>query len=608
VVPVAKGEIGPAVGNVFSRFEDEVAGMFAIGFATDAEVESVVEEDEVAGVVPYALLHAVPKEKGEAAGVWDGGGNISAGQLEGVVGVIAGEGGGVWSVEIVCNGAGDFTGKIVGGGVTEGSVEIVAAPVGEGLFGENGFWVVAVMEGGLAAGFFGEGFEGGEEGFDDLGFGLNFESGGAGRPGGVAAEGVLFGWGDVAGSAVREFEVDGGFEGAAGFEFQSGDGVDLVGKGGESEVADANGLEEDFFAGIFVKVAGLFGVNFGPGFGSATFHLGEELVGPCEAFLIGKASFESEGFLIHCEWRAVVIGEILESGLGEGDEIIGIFGGVADVTGNFVVHPVEVAAGALGHGADGSLSVAGELFGEAVGIYAEVVGGSATAVVVHGVIGEDGEGLAVEGFDGDERELVVDGSGGADVVWILITGMHHGTDGGFSEGIGLHLVGAGDPAAVVGEAFGWNLEPADAGGLDFFEGIGDPFGDFWRKEIGVSGVGHGTEAVVHGAGRGVGVGGGDEDVFGGNSGGLESQLLGPVTDVAGDHAAIDHGDRDESLIATEDEAAGLEIAGVHFASATFGEATIDEEGVEGRGDVLNVSSGFEGRFSRRGVIGREPEP
>lgn len=42
MVPVAKGEIGSAVGNVFSGFEDEVAGMFAIGFATDAEVESVV--------------------------------------------------------------------------------------------------------------------------------------------------------------------------------------------------------------------------------------------------------------------------------------------------------------------------------------------------------------------------------------------------------------------------------------------------------------------------------------------------------------------------------------------------------------------------------------
>lgn len=302
------------------------------------------------------------------------------------------------------------------------------------------------------------------------------------------------------------------------------------------------------------------------------------------------------------------MGEILEGGLGEGDEVIGIFGGVADVTGNFIVHPVEVAAGALGHGADRSLAVAGEFFGEAVGIHAEVVGGSATAVVVHGVIGEDGKGHTVEGFDGDEREVVVDGSGGADVVWILITRMHHGTDSGFAEGVGLYLVGAGDPAAVVGEAFGWNLEPADACGLDFFEGIGDPFGDFWRKEIGVSGVGHGAEAVVHGAGRGVGVGGGDEDIFGGNSGGLESKLLGSVADVAWDHTAIDDGDRDESLIATEDEAAGLEIAGVHLAAATFGEATIDEEGVEGRSDVLNVSSGFEGWLSRRGVIGRDPEP
>ena len=92
------------------------------------------------------------------------------------------------------------------------------------------------------------------------------------------------------------------------------------------------------------------------------------------------------------------MGEILEGGLGEGDEVIGIFGGVADVTGNFVVHPVEVAAGALGHGADGSLAVAGEFFGEAVGIHAEVVGGSATAVVVHGVIGEDGEGFCRRGI------------------------------------------------------------------------------------------------------------------------------------------------------------------------------------------------------------------
>lgn len=144
------------------------------------------------------MLHAVPKEKREAAGVWDGGGNISAGELEGVVGVTAGESGGVGSVEIVCDGAGNFSGKIVWGGVTEGPVEVVAAPVGKGLFGEDGFWVVAVVEGGLAAGFFGEGFKGGEEGFDDLGFGLNFESGGAGGPGGVAAKGVLFGWGNVA--------------------------------------------------------------------------------------------------------------------------------------------------------------------------------------------------------------------------------------------------------------------------------------------------------------------------------------------------------------------------------------------------------------------------
>ena len=39
---MAKGEIGSAVGNIFSRFEDKVAGMVAIGFATDVEVESVV--------------------------------------------------------------------------------------------------------------------------------------------------------------------------------------------------------------------------------------------------------------------------------------------------------------------------------------------------------------------------------------------------------------------------------------------------------------------------------------------------------------------------------------------------------------------------------------
>jgi hypothetical protein len=186
--------------------------------------------------------------------------------------------------------------------------------------------------------------------------------------------------------------------------------------------------------------------------------------------------------------------------------------------------------------------------------------------------------------------------------------VHHGADGFFAEGVGEHLVGAGDEASAVGVSGGCDLLPSDAGGFEFLESVSDTFGDFWREELGVSGISHGAEAVVHGAGSAVGVGGGDENVFNGNAGGFGSELLGLVADITGDHAAIDNSDGDTGVSAAEDKTAGLEITWVHFATTSLGEAAVDEEGIEGRSDILHVGACFERWFKGNGVIGRKIEP
>lgn len=198
---------------------------------------------------------------------------------------------------------------VVPGEVGDGvAIEFFTLPVGKGLVGEDGIGVSALTGGELAAGLAGEGLELFKNGVDDFGFGLDFKSGSAGGPGGVSAESVLFGWRDVSGSPVGEFDVEGRLEGAAGFELKAGDGVDFVWGCSDGEVADAEGLEDDFFSGIGVEIACLFGVNFRSGFRTTTFHWFEELIGPSEAFLIGEAPLESEDVLGHAEWGSIEIG------------------------------------------------------------------------------------------------------------------------------------------------------------------------------------------------------------------------------------------------------------------------------------------------------------
>ena len=203
----------------------------------------------------------------------------------------------------------DHAVAVVSGEVGDGvAVELFTLPVSEGLVRKNGFGISALTGGDLAAGLAGEGLELFENGIDDFWFGFDFESGGAGGPGGVSAESVLLGRRDVSGGTVGEFDVEGGLKGAAGFELEAGNGVDFVRSRGDREVADAEGLEDDFFSGVGVEIAGLLGVNFGSVFGTTTFHCFKELIGPGEPFLIGEAPFESEDVLGHANLGGIEIG------------------------------------------------------------------------------------------------------------------------------------------------------------------------------------------------------------------------------------------------------------------------------------------------------------
>ena len=305
VVPVAIGEAGFAgddLSDVVAGVEEEVTcGDVGVG-AADAEVLTerafvAVEaaREEVGGDGASIGGEAVPEPEfgGVSAGeFWERGAEAAAGEVGGAVDVAGGEGigffgfGGEGAAGALDTGEAEGDAVFPGGGGLIGGLarlragEVVEGPVGEGFVLEDGAAIGRVAIGEGASGLGADFFEEGEGGFDDLGFGGFFEAGGAGGPGGVAAEAVLFGRWDVAFGAVGEFDVEGGGEGALEFEFQAGDAVDFVRQGGDGEVAEAEGLEDEFGLGVGVDPFGLLGVDFFLGFGHGAVAGGVDGCGP----------------------------------------------------------------------------------------------------------------------------------------------------------------------------------------------------------------------------------------------------------------------------------------------------------------------------------------
>ena len=130
------------------------------------------------------------------------------------------------------------------GGVEGGWTDrFVQPPVSHRFSGKHGFGIGTERFKHRAAWFSGNLLQHAQESLNDSRFGLDFETGGAGRPGSVPAEFMLLRRGDVAFGSVGQFDIEGSFEGALGLELEAGYGEDLVGEGGDAEVADADGLK-----------------------------------------------------------------------------------------------------------------------------------------------------------------------------------------------------------------------------------------------------------------------------------------------------------------------------------------------------------------------------
>ena len=148
-----------------------------------------------------------------------------------------------------------------------------------------------------------------------------------------------------------------------------------------------------------------------------------------------------------------------------------------------------------------------------------------------------------------------------------------------------------------------HLVPPDAGRFQLGMSANDALGNLRGKKLGVCGVGHGAQEVVHHARGAVGVGCRNEDPVGRDAGGFRGQLLCLIADGSRDHAAVDDGDRDTYLASLKNEATGLEIPRIHFAAPTLGKAPADQKGVKGPGNVLNVGSGAQLLFGDLGRCG-----
>ena len=188
---------------------------------------------------------------------------------------------------------------------------------------------------------------------------------------------------------------------------------------------------------------------------------------------------------MHGQWNGVLPCDLGVSGCGE----VGHFpriGIVADLPGGgSIVHPHEISAGALRHDADEVFRRAkfrAQVFGKA----SKVVGREQRrSVVVHGIVRQYGQGLAVQCFCGEQGETRIDGTGRTDGIRTQVAGVHVGADVGGAKRVHEQLVGTADPAPIEGMVPIIHVGPAHPGRLKMLYRPEDRFGNFLWQQGGV---------------------------------------------------------------------------------------------------------------------------
>ena len=454
-------------------------------------------------------------------GIGDGGGNRTPGQLQGGIPRVPGKRRVLRAGQVVGHHTFDFARAFIAGSIRQSTaLEFLAPPVDQGLLRQDSLGVSAMGRGGFTARLAGQRLQGTQQGLHDLGFRPDLEPGRTGRPSGVAPKGMLGGWWNIPGRSIGQLDVEGGGKRTAGLQLQPGDRVDFVGERGDAQVPNTQGLKHQLFGRVLVNEPSLFGVDFGPVFRSTTIHLGEQFVSPGEAFGIGQAPRQGDDFLLHVQRGLILVANPFQGLCRELNESVCIARDVGALVGLCVIHPVQVTTGPLRYRADRNASFGFQVFGQAVGKETKVIRGACATMVMHREVGQHPERLAFRRLNGDHRELIVNWGGWPDIALVLVTRVHHGPDGPVAEGVELHAVRSGNPAAAMGESGSPDLVPSDAGGFKLGVRLPDALGNLRREEFRVGGVGHGPETVIHHARGAVGVGRGNENPVDGYSGGL----------------------------------------------------------------------------------------
>ena len=318
--------------------------------------------------------------------------------------------------------------------------------------------------------------------------------------------------------------------------------------------------------------------------------------GPGEAFFVGDAAVEFQGLLDHAE-RGMI--DILH-GLQGFHGAVGDLGGVVVDGDRFflraVVHPHLVAAGALAHGADEravAIALLAHFGGEVTAEVAIVVGGDrAGAKVVLRVVREHAERFAIERLQGDDAELRVHRTAGADDVLAEVAGVHVRTTCGLAEGIDDLLARQANPAAVVRVLPVVVAAPADASRLQRRIRRHDGLGDLRREEFRIHRVLSRAEAA-HRCRRGVRVRGADHHAVHRDAALLRRDALGLINERLLHHARVHNGEGDLHLPIIEHETAHEELVRELFAPPFQKPARDDARKFRGR-DVHRGHSGAEG--------------
>ena len=207
---------------------------------------------------------------------------------------------------------------------------------------------------------------------------------------------MLFGRRDVTLRAIGKFHVERGGKGALRLEFQPGDREDFIWQSGDSKIADAHGLEDEFRFLALVQMDGFRRVNFRQRLRQPIAHFPNHLLRPGQAFCIRNTVVQREFRFLHPQRHGGMPFNLpirRRSHCGHFPRV----GIVTDLLFRRpIIHPHEIAAGALRHDANKRFrrtNLRGEMFGKAPEIIRRE---QIRSIIMHGIIRQQRQRLSIQ--------------------------------------------------------------------------------------------------------------------------------------------------------------------------------------------------------------------